>query len=265
MNIEGISRLQAYFFQCRLESDISKEALLIKIILAVFVVAMIMVGIQLTKIYFCTKQVNYNLAPWQQIKPEASFKVLFAGDSTAVGTGLNDNSQSTSGLFSRDFPQADVENYSRNGLRLRGLVDILMTIQDKKFDLAVLQIGANDILDFTPMTEIQDDQRRVLNLTKHIASRIIILHSGDIGQAPLLIWPLTWIYTWRSIKVRAMYLAGQNDRVSYVDIYTLNKGKDLSRGYAKDYLHLNAEGYALWYGYIKTQLQKLHWLPEGGI
>ena len=235
--------------------------LFFKLILVFILLAVLLMGIQVARVYFCTRQVNYSIQPWQQIKPGASFKVLFAGDSTAVGTGLTDNSLSTSGLLSRDFPDADVENHSRNGLRLKGLIDILNTLQDKKFDLAVLQIGANDILDFTPLAEIRDDQRHVLNLTRAIASRIIILHSGDIGKAPMLIWPFTWIYTWRSLKVRAMYMASQDDRVSYVDIYTLNKAKDLSQGYAKDNLHLNKEGYALWYGYIKTQLQKLHWLP----
>jgi lysophospholipase L1-like esterase len=113
------------------------------------------------------------------------------------------------------------------------------------------------------MAQIREDQRRVLDMTKHIASKIIILHSGDIGQAPMLIWPFTWIYTWRSLKVRQMYMESQDDRVSYVDIYTLNKGRDLSQGYAKDNLHLNKEGYALWYSYIKNQLLKKSWLPAG--
>jgi lysophospholipase L1-like esterase len=234
--------------------------LFFKITLAVFVLALIVIGIQLVKIYLCTKEVNYDLQPWQHVRPGADFKVLFAGDSTAVGTGLVDNSQSTSGLFSRDFPQADVENHSYNGLRLKGLEGILNTLQDKKFDLAVLQIGANDILHLTPMTEIREDQRHVLDLTKHIARKVIILHSGDAGEAPLFIWPFTWIYTWRSLKVREIYMASQDDRVSYIDIYTLNKQSDLSQIYAKDRLHLNTKGYALWYSYIKIQLQKLHWL-----
>jgi len=223
-------------------------------ILLVFVLPVIVIGIQLARIYFCTREVNYGLQPWQHIDPGAKYKVLFAGDSTAVGTGLVDNSQSTSGLFSRDFPEADVENHSRNGLRLKGLADILNTLQDKEFDLAVLQIGANDILDFTPMAQIQDDQRHVLDLTKHIAKKIIILHSGDIGQAPMLIWPFTLIYTWRSLKVREIYIASQDDRVSYVDIYAFNKGRDLSQGYSNDRLHLNKEGYALWYSYIKRNM-----------
>jgi len=229
-----------------------------------FIIAflIILIGSQLSWVYLCTKGANYHLQPWQHFRTNAAFKVLFAGDSTAVGTGLDDNSYSTAGLFSRDFPQADLENYSRNGLRLQGLINILNGIQDKRFDLAVLQIGANDILDFTPMAKIRDEQHRVLELTKHIARKIIILHSGDIGQAPLLIWPFNWIFTGRSLKVRDIYIASQDDRVSYIDIYMLNKGGDLDHCYAKDRLHLNQEGYALWYSYIKSQLMMRHWLPE---
>ena len=230
---------------------------------AIFLIAVFLITItliQYIKIYRCIKKGNYDLQPWQQIKKDSRFKVLFAGDSTAVGTGLLDNSQSTAGLLRKDLPDFDVENYSRNGLRLKWMIDILNTLQGRKFDLAVLQIGANDILFFTPIQEIRDDQARVLNLTKNIAQRIIILHSGDIGQSPLFIWPFSWIYTWRSLKVREIYSHRQDDRVSYIDLYALNKGKSYSGCYARDNLHLNKKGYAIWYGYIKNRLQELRWL-----
>jgi len=195
------------------------------------------------------------------IYSDAPFKVLYAGDSTAVGTGLSDNTDSTAGLLGHDFPDIDLENYSRNGLRLQGLADILKKLQGKHFDLAIFQIGANDIIYFTPLSQIRQDQRRVLDLARNIAQRIIILHSGDIGQSPLFICPITWIYTWRSWHVRKIYIQSQDERVSYIDIYTLNKGKNLSDCYGRDHLHLNKKGYALWYGYIKDQLLRLHWLP----
>jgi len=229
-------------------------------ITALVIFAIVIIGLQLARVNSYTKRGNYNLKPWQHINPHAAFRVLFAGDSTAVGTGLDDNSQSTSGLLSRDFPDFDVENYSRNGLRLKGLTDILNTMQDKTFDLAVLQIGANDIIDFTPLEDIKKEEHRVLDLALHIAKKVLILHSGDVGQAPMFIWPVNWIFTWRSLKVREIYIQSQDDRVSYLDIYALNKGKNFNGCYAGDNLHLNKKGYAMWYGYIKDQLQQLHWL-----
>ena len=234
---------------------------MLRIIVVVFSVTSLIVAVQYVKVMACIKKGNADIKPWQGIKPDAKFKVLFAGDSTAVGTGLEDNSLSTAGLFSRDFPDAGLENYSQNGLRLKGLVDILKTIQHKKFDLAVLQIGANDILFFTPMRQIRQDHERVIDMAKHIAKKILILHSGDIGEAPLFIWPFSSILTWRTLKVRGIYMGRQDARVSYLDIYTLNKDHDYTDCYARDHLHLNQKGYAIWYGLIKDQLKKLQWLP----
>ena len=234
--------------------------MIIIVILAIFI--SILLGIQKIKVNDCIKQVSLKLQPWQNIKPHAAFKVLFAGDSTAVGTGLWDNSKSTAGLFSHDFPDIDLENVSRNGLRLKGLIDILKGLQDKTYDLAVLQIGANDIIQWTAFPEIKEEHARVLDLTRHIAQKIIILHYGDIGQSPLFIWPINWLFAWRSLKVRKIYMQVQNDRVAYLDIYALNKGKDFSDCYARDHLHLNEKGYAIWYGYIKDELLKRHWITR---
>ncbi len=231
-----------------------------KMIVVLFLFIILITSVQFLRVYNCIKLGNENIEPWQRSKPNAVYKVLFAGDSTAVGTGVSDNAQSTAGLLSRDFPDFDVENHSRNGLRLKGLVDVLKGVQDRKFDLAILQIGANDILYFTPIQEIQKDERRVLDLAKNIAGNIIILHSGDIGQSPLFIWPFNWVYTWRSLKVREIYSQSQDDRVSYIDIYARNKGVNYSDCYARDHLHLNARGYAIWYGFIKDQLQAQDWL-----
>jgi len=232
-----------------------------RVLLIVIAFFLMLSLIQFAKIRHAIEVGNYPLEPWQQIKTNASYKVLFAGDSTAVGTGLLDNSKSTSGLLSHDYPNIDLENYSHNGLRLRGLAKTLKTIPDKKFDLAVLQIGANDIIFLTPMNQIKGDLKDVLKLAKHMAKKIIILHSGDVGESPLFIWPFKWIYTWRSLKVRDFYRQSQDSQVSYLDIYTLNQGRNYNGCYARDSLHLNEHGYAIWYGFIKNQLKHLHWLP----
>ncbi len=221
---------------------------------------LVVVILQLMIITVNLNKPTVDVKPWQNMRPDAALKVLFAGDSTAVGQGLEDNRLSTSGLFSRDYPQVHLENYSENGLHLKGLGDFLEHLQDKKFDLAVLQIGGNDIMFFTPLEDIRRELERVLTQTKHIAKKIIILHSGDIGQSKLFLWPLTWVYTRRSNEMRDIYLAHQDDRVTYIDIMTLNKSEDISNLYAIDNIHPNAAGYALWYRYIKQHLLQSHWI-----
>ncbi len=228
----------------------------IKLIILFTIVFLIWGVFQFISIQLYAGKVDYGIQPWQQHNPSAKMKVLFAGDSTAVGIGATDNTMSTSGWFSKDFPDAHVENHSRSGLRLGGLIVILSDLQGKKFDIAILQIGANDIIRFTPFMEIENNLQQVLRLTRQIAKRIIILHSGDIGEVRIFLWPLDWIYTQRTLKMRDIYrAASRNADISYVDIYTLNKKiKNIQQKYAKDNFHLNDQGYSMWYTYIKSKL-----------
>jgi len=96
----------------------------------------------------------------------------------------------------------------------------------------------------------------VLRLTREIANKIIILHSGDVGEAPIFLWPLNWIYTQRTLKMRDVYrVASRNAGITYLDIYTLNKKiKNRQPKFAKDNFHLNDHGYNMWYTYIKGRL-----------
>jgi len=222
-----------------------------------FIIVLLIWGVfQFISIQFYKGKVDYGIQPWQQHNPSAKMKVLFAGDSTAVGIGATDNAMSTSGWFSKDFPDAHVENHSRSGLRLGGLIVILNDLQGKKFDIAILQIGANDIIRFTSFKKIENNLQQVLRLTRKIAKNIIILHSGDMGEVRIFLWPLNWIYTQRTLKMREIYrAASRNADISYVDIYTLNKKiKNPQQKYAKDKFHLNDQGYNTWYTYIKSKL-----------
>jgi len=228
----------------------------IKLSISFIIVFLIWGVFQFISIQRYAGKVDYGIRPWQQHNPSAIIKVLFAGDSTAVGIGATDNAMSTSGLFSKNFPDAHIENHSRSGLRLGGMITILNDLQGKKFDIAILQIGANDIIRFTPFKEIENDLQHVLRLTRQIAEKIIILHSGDIGDVPIFLWPLNWIYTQRTLKMREIYrAASRNADIAYVDIYTLNKKiKNRPQKYAKDNFHLNDYGYTMWYTYIKSKL-----------
>ena len=53
---------------------------------------------------------------------------------------------------------------------------ILNDLQGKKFDIAILQIGANDIIRFTPFKEIENNLQQVLRLTRQIAKKIILFN-----------------------------------------------------------------------------------------
>ena len=227
----------------------------LKIFSFVVILMLLFAGVQYLTIANYSGKVPLTILPFQKIDPQAKYKVLFGGDSTAVGTGASNNIYSTAGWFSRDFPDASIENCSKNGLRLKGLVEILSGMKDKHYDLIVLQIGANDIIYLTSLKDIEEREHAVLKLAKGMADKVVILHSGDIGEVRMFYWPLTALYTWRTLKVRDIYRKSQDDRVAYVDIYELEKPvKNLPGIYAPDHLHLSDKGYHNWYNFIKTKL-----------
>lgn len=235
-----------------LSSIIAKAIGCIVFVAALFVLA------QAVTIRLNAGKVSHALEPFQKTNPQAKYKVLFLGDSTAVGTGASSNLYSTSGWFSQDFPDAAIDNYSRNGLRLAGLNEILSRLDGRHYDLTVMQIGCNDIIYMTPLAKIKTRAGEAVRLAKNISENVIILHCGDLGKSELFLWPLKELYRWRSMKVRDMYRANEDARVSYVDIIEMEKSvKDIQATYSADHLHLNDEGYHIWYQFIKTKLPKL--------
>src|SRR5688572_21396111 len=84
--------------------------------------------------------------PFSVDRGQNSFRILIAGDSTAVGTGVADLNQSIAGRLARDFPRATITNLGENGLRTGEVADRLAVRGSERADLILLQTGGNDIL-----------------------------------------------------------------------------------------------------------------------
>ena len=220
----------------------------------------LLVLFQAVKIALITRSVDYSAKPFERILPNSSFKVLFLGDSTAVGIGAASPEVSTAGWLSKDFPSASIQNLSQSGLRLAGLRQKIKFIpEDEYYGLIVLQIGANDIIWLTPLKNVERDVRFILESLKNKADQIIILHSGNVGTAPIFSWPFDWILSKRSYQVREIYKrAASETNAIYVDLIALEIDRKLLSDprtyYAPDGLHLSGEGYHLWYNAIHTSL-----------
>ena len=98
---------------------------------------------QAGKVAFIARSVDYSAKPFERILPNDNLKVLFLGDSTAVGIGAASPEASTAGWLSKDFPFASIQNLSQSGLRLAGLRQKLKLIPDSAhYELIILQIPA---------------------------------------------------------------------------------------------------------------------------
>ncbi len=206
-------------------------------------------------------RVPYDQKSFEQIRPQARFRILFLGDSTAVGTGSGDGRTSVAGWFAQDFPAAHIINRAQNGYRLK---DILKQLEKEQFDhynLVVIQAGANDILRFTSLRSIQCSLEEIIKRAEKIGDDVVVLHSGDIGTAPIFWWPLKWFYSLKTKAVRKIYLeAEKNTEIHYVDLYGTKVDEifldNKKKYYSDDYLHLTGEGYRAWYQAIRDELKE---------
>lgn len=205
------------------------------------------------------KVVAASSAPFQQVQPGASTRILVAGDSTAAGTGAAHPGESVAGRFGAAYPDAEIINIGKNGARTRDLLQSLRERGDERFSLVLLQIGGNDILRWTNLRALDRDIRTVLTEAHRLGDRVVLFTAGNVGLAPMFPRPLGWFYSYRTLQVREIFRsAAAASGALYVDAFT-DRAHDLfltdpPRYYAPDYLHLSGEGYRSWYEAIARAL-----------
>ncbi len=184
--------------------------------------------------------------------------MLVLGDSTAYGVGASSAAESTAGRLSSAL-HLNVDNVSVSGAKVEGLRDQLLRAPGNKYQLALVQIGANDVIYFSSLTQSAETLDIFLTSLSSRASRIVFLTSGDIGKAPLWPTPLNYLYSARTREWRRLLMPIlQKHNVIFVDLYALGDPflADVSKYYAHDGLHLSGDGYAVWAGYIVNALHE---------
>lgn len=201
-----------------------------------------------------------NSNSFQTKNPDARLKIIFLGDSTAVGTGAADPWDSVAGRFGKDYPGAYIVNLGKNGNRVKNLAEEFDPEAYRDFNLVVIQAGGNDILRFTPLKDLEKYLNALLGKAKQASEQVLVLHSGNIGLAPFFPRPFGWIWSYRTQQVREIYrkIAAAHGAV-YVDLYAERKDdpflKDIQKFYAPDFLHASGEGYGIWYEKIREAMQ----------
>lgn len=197
--------------------------------------------------------------PYEQHPDGATERVLFIGDSSAVGTGATASRFSTAGRYGAAHPNAEVLNFGVNGSKTHELIPRLEKLQGERFDLVVIQIGGNDIVRLTPLDEHEQSVRSVLKLTQGLTDNIVLLHSGNVGTSPFFPWGTRWIWTRKTLAVRDMYMrvAPEYD-AHYVDLFKEKAEDDFALDadtfYAPDSFHPSDDGYRNWYAGIRSSI-----------
>lgn len=233
----------------------------ILIVIIIAVVFLCIIGLKTRSLIVIGTKLSENTLPFERFLPNATYQILAIGDSSGVGVGAKTPELSVIGRLARDIPSAGVTNLGVSGARTSELIPRLQRLQNKRYDLTVIQIGGNDIVRFTNYKKLNHDIREVLTLATNISDNVILLTSGNVGTSQLLPFGSRWIFTQRTKKVREIFIQASKDaKIPYVDIY----GGHVRDGdpyltephiyYSPDRFHPSAKGYENWYSYVREIL-----------
>lgn len=233
------------------------------IILSVLLLALILTYYiyPIVKAIKISKEVQKNIVAYEQHPLSPKMRILVAGDSTGVGTGADSPDDSIAGRIGSDYPEADIVNISENGITLEQLRSKLYALpEDSRYDLIVLQIGANDVTKFTSKRKVEEELHSVLNYAELNSSAVVLITAGNIGLSPVFKSPISNLITSRTLMVREIFMreASNRSKVQYVDLFESAENDvfntDIDKYYAPDLFHPSSAGYGVWYEDVKKYL-----------
>ena len=180
--------------------------------------------------------------------------ILVLGDSTGYGTGAGSGRNSIAGLMGAEFPHYAIKNESKNGRTIGEAVDTMRNISsDQLYDLILIQLGGNDILQKRSVPVAEGELRQLFTLAKQHSAQVVMISCGNVGTASRFIsTPQATEYDTLTRQFRAMFKQVANESSGVyidvfqepdVDIFALEPHTYLSI----DGLHPSAAGYAVWY------------------
>ena len=182
-----------------------------------------------------------------------SVPVVWLGDSTAYGVGVDDGAETAASLIAKERNER-VTNLAVSGATLADVGDDqLPAVAELRPERVYLSVGANDVTHLTRVGSFADDYRALLDgLPRGI--EVVVLGVPDMGAPPRLAQPLRTIAGWRGRRLdvevrRAVARAVAGDRVTYVDIEGRTGPvfrRDPGRYFAGDGYHPSADGYQRW-------------------
>jgi len=199
-------------------------------------------------------------SPYERIIDNAP-EILVLGDSTGYGTGVSNSNDSIAGLIGSNYPNYTINNNSVNGRTISELV-LVAKETEGNFDLILLQIGGNDILQARKIDEVESELRQIVKALADNTENLVMMTSGNVGGASAFSEEQTIKYTELTREFRQVFIeVASSTKLTYVDLF-LEPEDDIMSNNPKKYLavdglHPSAEGYALWYESLRLVLANI--------
>lgn len=202
---------------------------------------------------------------YEQVGKPDGPRVLVLGDSTAYGTGVKNARASIAGRIGIDFPTATIINRGVNGWTTADLANSLeKNLATESFDLVLIQIGGNDILQKRPPSDVEADISKVFTSAEKLSQNVVMICCGNVGAAAAFTkkGQPDASYEAHTREVREVFLrVAPKYGVHFVDLFAEPAEdvylKEPKRYLAFDGLHPNETGYGYWYEKLGPVIRSL--------
>ncbi len=197
--------------------------------------------------------------PFEAAPADPRASLLVVGDSTAVGTGASSSANSLPGLIAKRHPQIMIVNRAKDGARF---ADIARQLESgspgERFDAVLVLGGGNDVIRLRGEEAIAAEVAEAARLARSRSSLVVIMPSGNVGNAPFFFPPWSWWMTSRSEMLhRHVREAAAAQGARYVNLFKERANDPFAQRpdelNARDGLHPSDAGYALWYDELNSQ------------
>ena len=175
--------------------------------IAVFMSYVIYYAFRINHLRTVARELVVTTQPYQQSPDAPTKRILIVGDSLQAGVGASTSADSMAGLLGDDFPQYEIVNLAESGDETGDALEKISQLDRDDFDVAIVQIGANDIFHRVDLEQSVKNLTQVLEVAKQKSDRAIFMTSGSVGYAPLFPAPLDWYFTHRSRQAIPEFIA----------------------------------------------------------
>lgn len=189
-------------------------------------------------------------------------KILILGDSTAVGTGADNQADTIGGRLARDYPNSQIINVAKNGGLIADVYKQIEAVQNQNFDMIIVSTGGNDVWHYTNLVKIHNDLIKILPILGNMSNqRVIFLVYNNIGSAPIFPSLVQWFLKRRCLKVhRVISYACKISNVQTIELFNTDSENPFHDNpeelFATDGVHPSSAGYRLWYNRLWRQMTK---------
>lgn len=217
-------------------------------------------GLLVRRAVLANRQARLITKPFHVNLKQPSQHFLVMGDSTMYGSGVKKPENTFGGLLAGTFPKANVETVARSGSLVENLTGQLAAAKFRRYDLAIIGIGGNDIVYLADYKKVEIQLQAFLKEVSSRSDHIILFHSVNVGNTGFFLWPLSLFYQKRTKKLSQIYtkIAKEFESVQYVNFYRHRKNdyydkKTRPRFIADDGFHPSDYGNQYFFKLLRQQ------------